>query len=183
MMLALAVPETVHVLGSRVLFPALADLVRHGEHTGLRRFWRMRLPIVGPGVAALMVLAVFGDVLVAALYPDAFADAGWMLRLLAVAAIPQAVTASSWYAFFALGRSAVPMCLQAARLLLKAAGMVAGYQLGDLRGLVLGLLVAEAVHYPIVALALRRHGLLQLRLDLPVLAIAGAVAAVGFWLR
>src|SRR5262245_1856180 len=106
-----------------------------------------------------------------------------MLRLLAAAAIPQAVTATSWYAFFALGRSLVPMCLQAMRLLLKGAAMVCGYQLGGPRGVVAGLVAAEAAHYPLVAFALRRQGLFQPSLDAPVLLGSAALVALGFWIH
>jgi O-antigen/teichoic acid export membrane protein len=182
-MIALAVPEAVHVLGLRVLFPSLADSVRRDDRARLSRLWAMRLPIVLPGTAVLLVLAVWGDVLVRLLYPAAFADAGWMLRVLAAAAIPQALTASSWYGFFALGRSWVPMCLQALRLALKGAAMWIGFELLGMRGVILGLLAAECVHYPLVAVALHRHGLLHLRLDLPVLAGSLAVVSAGFCAR
>jgi O-antigen/teichoic acid export membrane protein len=182
-MIAVIAPETVHLLGSRVLFPAMAELVRGRDSALSLRIMRMRRPIVLAAVAGLLVLAVAGDVFVHLVYPGAFRDAGWMLRLLAVAAIPQAVIASSWYGFFALGRSAVPMLLQLSRLLLKVLAMYCGWSCAGMHGVVVGIVAAEMLHYPIVAVALHRHGILQLRLDLPVLAGAAVVAALGFWLR
>jgi O-antigen/teichoic acid export membrane protein len=110
--------------------------------------------------------------LIELLYPSGFHEAGWMLQLLAVAAIPQVLTVSSWYAFFALGRSFVPMSLQAVKLALKGVAMLVGCQLAGPRGVILGLLAAELVHYPFVALALHRHRLFQPALDVPVLLLS-----------
>ena len=99
----------------------------------------------------------------------------------AVAAIPQVLTVSSWYALFALGTSFVPMCLQATKLVLKALGMVLGYHAGGAHGLIAGLVLAEAAYYPIIVAVLRRYGMFHPQLDLPVL-LGGAIAAgATFW--
>ena len=182
LMIAAAVPETVHLVGSRILFPLLSDLVRHRQPSLFARLWQARLLILLPAAGALVLMGLLGEPLVHLLYPGRFHDAGWMLRLLAAAAIPQTLTASSWYAFFALGRSFVPMCLQAARLVLKCGAMVCGYHLGGTRGVIIGLVAAEAAHYPLVAVALRRQGLFQPGLDAPVLLGSAAVFALGFWI-
>ena len=181
LMIAGAVPEATHLVGSRVLFPALSDLARHRDKSFAANLARARLLIVVPAVSVLLLLSLFGDTLIRALYPDGFKDAGWMLRLLAVAAIPQVLTASSWYALFAMGHSFVPMCLQAAKLPMKGAGMAVGHCLGGPQGMLIGLIAAEAVHYPVVAAALRRHGLFQPQLDLPVLLGSTVVVGAGFW--
>jgi O-antigen/teichoic acid export membrane protein len=180
MMIAGAVPDAAHLLGSRILFPALSDLVRRQDPTLGARLRRARLLMVLPAVAALLVLSFGGESLIRVLYPHQFHDAGWMLRLLAVGAIPQVLTASSWYALFAMGTSFVPMCLQAAKVVLKAAGMTFGYYSGGAQGVIGGLVIAEAVHYPIVVAVWRRYGLFHPQLDLPVL-LGGAIAVGAFW--
>jgi O-antigen/teichoic acid export membrane protein len=175
LMIAGAVPEAAHLLGLRILLPALSDLVRRQDPTFGARLRRARLLMVLPAVGALLALSFGAEALIHALYPDRFHDAGWMLRLLAIAAIPQVLTASSWYALFAMGTSFVPMCLQAAKLVVKAAGMTLGYHVGGAHGVIVGLLVAEGAHYAIVAAVWRRYGLFHPQLDLPVL-LGGAIA-------
>lgn len=181
LMFAAAVPQAAHLFGLRILFPALSELVRRQDPAFGASLRRARLQMVLPAVGALLVLSFGGEALVQLLYPDQFHDAGWMLRLLAVAAIPQVLTVSNWYALFAMGTSFVPMCLQAAKLVLKAAGMTLGYHLGGAHGLIVGLVIAEAAYYPIVVAVWRRYGLFHPQLDLPVL-LGGAIAAgATFW--
>jgi O-antigen/teichoic acid export membrane protein len=182
LMIASAVPEAVHMVGSKVLFPALSDFVRRRDPALNARLQKARAAIVLPAVGALLTLSLFGEPLVHLLYPRAFRDSGWMLRLLAAAAIPQALTASSWYAFFAIGRAKVPTLLQAAKVVVKVGAMVLGFRLDGARGVILGLVVAELLHYPFVACALRRHGLLNLRFDALVLAASALSVATGLWL-
>lgn len=181
LLIAGAVPEAAHMLGLRILFPALSDLVRRQDPTFGAKLRRARLLMVLPAVGALLVLSFGGEALIDALYPNHFHDAGWMLRLFAIAAIPQVLIASSWYALFAMGTSFVPMCLQAAKLVLKAAGMTLGYHFGGAHGVIVGLLIAEAAHYPVIVAVWRRYGLFQPELDLPVL-LGGAIAVgATFW--
>ena len=181
LMIASAVPEAAHTLGLRILFPALSDLVRRQDPSFGAKLRRARLLMVLPAVGALLVLSFCGEALVHFVYPDQFHDAGWMLRLLAVAAIPQVLTASTWYALFAMGTSFVPMCLQAAKLVLKAASMTLGYHLGGTHGLVIGLLIAEGAHYPIIVAVWCRYGLFHPQLDLPVLLCGAIAAGATFW--
>jgi O-antigen/teichoic acid export membrane protein len=181
LLIAGAVPDAAHLLGFRILFPALSDLVRRRDPTFGARLRRARLLMVLPAVAALLVLSIGGEALIHVLYPDRFHDAGWMLRLLAVAAIPQVLIASSWYALFAMGTSFVPMCLQAAKLVLKAAGMALGYHLGGAHGVIVGLVIAEAAHYPIVVAVWHRYGLFHPQLDLPVLLCGAIAVGATFW--
>ena len=181
MMIAGAVPEGAHLLGSRILFPALAELVRRQDPTFGERLRRARILMVLPAAGVLLALSFVGEPLIRLLYPDRFHDAGWMLRLLAVAAIPQVLTASNWYALFAMGTSFVPMCLQAAKVLLKAAGMTLGYHLGGAQGVIVGLVIAEAVHYPIVVAVWRRYGLFHPQLDVPVLLCSAIAVGATLW--
>ncbi|HEX6810702.1 MAG TPA: oligosaccharide flippase family protein [Planctomycetota bacterium] len=180
LMVAAAGPEVAHLLGSRVLFPALSALLRRGDPAFHDKLLRARIALLLPTVSGLLLLSLCGEWLIHLIYPAAFDDAGWMLRLLAAAAIPQMLIASSWYVFLALGFPAVMMGLQAAKLLLKGSAMLLGNHLGGPYGVIVGLVVAEALHYPFVAIALHKCGILQLRLDLPVVIVSGAVLGLGF---
>ena len=179
--IAMALPEAAHVVGSRVVFPVLSDLVRRQDTELSSKLLRARQLMVLPAVTGLVLLSLGGEALVHSLYHDDFAEAGWMLRVLAAAAIPQVLVASSWYAFFAMGRTFAPACLQAAKLVLKVTAMVIGYQVGGAPGIIFGLLVAETAHYPLVVLALRRYHVFQPQLDIPVLLGSYAIVTAG-WL-
>ncbi|HEY2899544.1 MAG TPA: oligosaccharide flippase family protein, partial [Polyangia bacterium] len=82
-----AVTGLGRALGSRVLFPILAETARQSRDKLYPRLRQGRALWILPTVAALLVLAIWGDVAIRLLYKADYQAAGWMLRVLAAGSI------------------------------------------------------------------------------------------------
>jgi O-antigen/teichoic acid export membrane protein len=95
--------QLVTAVGGKVMFPMFTkfvDLPRHEFRTKIRQG---RLPILLAAALALSVLVGFGDVITATLYDDRYADAVWMIPILALGAWPVILMTTIDGALFALG--------------------------------------------------------------------------------
>jgi hypothetical protein len=78
----------------------------------------------------------------------------------------------------ALGRSRDGAALQVVLCSLKAAGVLGGYHVAGAQGIILGLVAADWLYYIPVSLLMRWYGLLQWKVDLPVVCAAVIIGAM-----
>jgi O-antigen/teichoic acid export membrane protein len=169
-------------LASAVMFPLLSESFRRDDGSLHKSLLRMRCLVVLPTVLASLLLALFGDRLIHFLYDSRYQDAGLIVRILGAGAVGAAVSASSGPALFAIGNSFLNMVLEGARVTLLIAGMMVGHHFFGARGLVIGVASVGPLIYPFWAVALRRKGLWQPLLDLPVLLVSYGAIVVWVWL-
>jgi O-antigen/teichoic acid export membrane protein len=172
----------VKAIGSRVSFPALAEIARARPHRLAGSLRSMRLALIGAAAALLLPMTVGAPWLIELLYDARYADAGWMLQLLAAGAMAGVVSSSAGQALLALGRSLDIALLLASQIALMVGAMALGRHVAGEVGLVAGVACAELLNYPLLALCLRRHGLWQPEIDIPALASAVVALALGVWL-
>jgi O-antigen/teichoic acid export membrane protein len=171
----------VKVVGGRVGFPALAEVARQRPRRLRPTLRSMRLALVATAAAVLLPMVVAGPSIIGVLYDPRYADAGWMLQLLAAGALVSAVSSSAGQALMAIGRARDIAILLGSQILFLAAAAAAGFALGGERGLVAGVAGAELLNYPLLWLCLRRHRLWQPEIDLPVLALAAGGIGWALW--
>jgi O-antigen/teichoic acid export membrane protein len=174
--------EVMTGLASAVMFPLLSESFRRDDGSLHKSLLRMRCLVVLPTVLASLSLALFGDRLIHFLYDSRYQDAGLIVRILGAGAVGAAVSASSGPALFAIGNSFLNMVLEGARVTLLIAGMMVGHHFFGARGLVIGVASVGPLIYPFWAVALRRKGLWQPLLDLPVLLVSYGAIVVWVWL-
>jgi O-antigen/teichoic acid export membrane protein len=180
--LAFAVPDGAQRVALNVLFPVYARLRDLDRAAQRREITRYRLAILAATLPALWALAIFGDVLVTQLYDPRYAEAGWMVRLLAVAMVPVLVSYTSERVLLARGDSFGHLKLQASQAALLLGGMACGAALGPggARGVVLGTIAGRLAGYLPLALLLRPTGGWLPRVDAAVFAASVLAIGAGF---
>ena len=181
--LALAVTTLGRTVGSRVLYPVLAETVRESPERLHARLRRARLVWVIPTVAVLVLLAVLGDSLVHFLYPFKYHDAGWMLRILASGCVAAVLSQSSGIVWPAIGEFRTIAILMVIQVSMLTGLMLAGFWLNGIVGFVVGCASVELLMLPIQAVLLARRKLWQPEVDLPTLAVSAAIIALGAYAR
>ena len=175
----LMVGQTV---GRKVLFPMLSETIRQDPDRLVPRTRKVRTLWVVPTTAALLVLAVWGEQVIRILYPPQFHGAGWMLRILAAGSIFAAINQSYTMLWLALGEFRMNTFMMIVQLPVLIGAMAAGYYFRGLTGFVIGVACVEMIVCPLQAFLMFRRRLWQPKLDLPLVAVSGALVALGFWL-
>jgi O-antigen/teichoic acid export membrane protein len=157
--------EALGVLTTTVLFPVYSRLAERGRDTLREQTLRMRAVILALFLPPLCILAVCGRMLVNLLYDTRYADAGWMLELLALGSIATAITSTIEPVLLAQGDSFRYMLQMASRLALQVVGMLLGAYYGGTYGFVIGLILADFVNYPVLAALIRKYGVWLPALD------------------
>ncbi len=170
-------------VGSRVLFPILAETIREAPERLYARLRTARSLWIVPTTVALVVLAVWGDWLIKLLYPIKYQEAGWMLRVLAAGSIPAVVNQASGVLWPSLGEFRIITVLMVLQLPLLFAAMLLGHAMYGVVGFVVGVASVELLFYPVQALLIARRKLWQPELDVPVVLLSGVIIALGAFLR
>jgi len=82
-----------------------------------------------------------------------------------------------------LGEFRTIVVVMLAQIVLSLVAMFTGYVMGGTVGFVVGVATVELLVYPFQAILIARRKLWQPEVDLPVLAVGGAVVALGWLLR
>jgi O-antigen/teichoic acid export membrane protein len=171
--------QIVWQIGNSVLFPALSRSRR--SPAGMQEVYRRTLrPVLALGVLPAACLAAAGPELIEILYDPRYAEAGWMIQILAIGAWLQVPQASSGAAVLAMGE---PRWLAVANGM-KFLGMVillpVGYAGFGPAGAIAGLVGAEFFRYATLAIAVRRFGLPSFGSDLGFSILAAGATASGW---
>ncbi len=170
-------------VGSRVLFPVLAETIRSSPEHLRRRLRSVRAFWVVPTASALVVLAVYGDRVIQFMYPAAFQDAGWMLRILAAGSIAAVLNQSMGIVLPARGEFRTITILMIAQVPVLFAGMLIGHWTYGVVGLVTGCATVELVMLPVYWAVMARRRLWQPGFELLVLGCGAVLIAGGVLLR
>lgn len=179
--LATAIPSVVRSISSRVFFPLLSETLHEAPSLLYSRLRKTRLAWTIPTVAALLALTLAGEPVVRLLYPEKFHEAGWMVSVLAAGSVAAVLNQATGIVWSALGEFRMIAILMVVQIVVLFTAMIAGHTLGGTRGLVAGVALVELVVYPVQSILVRRRGLWQPEVDLPVLAAATVVAGLALW--
>ncbi len=182
-LLSQAVLEAQRTLGPRVLLPVYTQLLHHPTPTLRRKVLKLRIILLLLFVTPLLVMTLWGQQIVKALYTEPYHDAGWMLQILAAGNIGSAINLSAGGVVLASGDSFRYMILQVSRGVMMIAGMAIGFAFGGPIGLLVGMGASYWLNYPFLVWAIRRHGVWLPGLDAAVFAFSTVVAAIAYTLR
>jgi O-antigen/teichoic acid export membrane protein len=172
-----AVEQVVGRLTGSVTLSALSEVARKGGD--LRSaYYRLHAPIAAFSYFSAGFLMVSGQSLVTVLYDRRYAEAGWMLQILAVvlAANPFQIAVQS---YLALGMPQLLSRILIVRLVVLVAGMPSGFYFFGLPGALWGVVASHMLWLPMVILLNAKYGLLDLRRELLALPILLVGACVG----
>lgn len=178
-MLSLLPTQAVQKLGGAVVFPAYSRLAHRADFGEI--FWRVRLPILVGGAAVVSGLAACGPLLIRVLYDARYQEAGWILQFLAAMAWFQILECTIGAALLAQGHARWVAAGSAMKVVAMLVLVPLGFHLGDFRGALLGLVLAEAAKYLTAAAAGLLCGLRGFGRDLLVTTACAATSYLGMW--
>jgi len=183
LLLSEAVTQAMQTVATKVLQPLYAKFVV-GNRKRLRgRMFKVRGALLALALPPLWVLGIFGQEIVDLLFDERYAQAGWMLRILAAGSIGTLVIGTAEMLFVASGDSRSHLIHKATGATFFVLCMVAGYSLGEFKGVLIGMSVGRILGYLPMAFLLRRRGAWLPKLDALAFAASGVVLALGYWLH
>lgn len=164
-----------HVAG-KAFFPSYAEIARQGDEERLYRLIKKSRIFQISGCWCFSVFLIFwGESLIELLYDTRYADAGWILQLLALGSLIGSLEASYGGVLLATGRTRTISLLLIVQTGLQVTMMCLGYMLDGERGLFIGLACITWLFYPFSALIYYRLSLWQPEVDVPVILVSTPV--------
>jgi O-antigen/teichoic acid export membrane protein len=152
------IPKQVTMaVGGKVVFPMFSKFSSLPRPEFRSRIRRGRLPILLVTAPALAVMISFGDLLISALYDSRYADAAWMLPLVALGVWPIILITTIDGALFSLGNPRPSTWGYFYSFLALAGGIWVGYQLFGVVGAVAAVPLSNVPFYAAVAFGLRKE--------------------------
>src|SRR6266571_8966442 len=151
-----------------ISFPALSEIVRERPYKLKETYYQFHLIIAPFAYVCSGILMVSAQTLIGLLYDRRYADAGWMLQILAAAllTVPFHVATQS---FMALGMPRLLAHIGALRVITLFLIMPIGFHLFGLPGALCGIVLSYFSWVPIAILYQVRYGLFDVRRELFVL--------------
>jgi O-antigen/teichoic acid export membrane protein len=177
-MLASAPIEAVAQISMSVVFPLLSRIVVAKQDLP-PVFTSARRPVLIIAGFALSGLAACGRTLIGLLYDARYAEAGWVLQVLALSAWFTALLNVNMAALLALGQSKWMAATSSAKTVAMVALIPLGAHLYGFHGAVLALAGAEALQCLVASAVVQRQRLAPPFRDAPLTATVFAAAAAG----
>ncbi|GAB4343327.1 MAG: lipopolysaccharide biosynthesis protein [Leptolyngbyaceae cyanobacterium] len=175
--------DIVGMLGSKVLFPSYSELVRDRPERLYPVLRKTRLVLNWLTLAVALFFVFFGEPLIHIMYDKRYADAGWMLQILALGSLVATPGSTYTNVLLAQGKTAILTGLMAIQVVLQFTTMFVGYYLGGDYGVIVGIAAMAWFLYPFQAICYARLSIWQPEVDLPIIGIASGLAALIFFHR
>jgi O-antigen/teichoic acid export membrane protein len=163
--LARASTMLVAQLGHQFLFPLYGKLSREGTPLSAS-FPQLHTAMTGFAAFLVAGMTAAGPTFVWLVFSANYHDAGDYVRLLSIAAWFTILQTSSEAALMAQGRTRQLAIGQAVKLVLLLPLLIFGHHYSGMIGVIGGYTIAEAARYVVLSVALAKHGLPVLRIDL-----------------
>jgi len=164
-----------------VLFPVFSETARSNPERLVDRYYKTRLWMELAFLTASGLLLTNGHLLIDVLYDERYAEAGWMLQVMAIQVAMSVIMTSQETVIVALGKSYYGFARSLAKAIWILAGVPIGWYVAGLHGVVWCVALSEIPVLPVLLTGMIKLKLLRPMLELRSLAIWGASCALG-WL-
>jgi O-antigen/teichoic acid export membrane protein len=171
--------EALLRLNAQVMFPIYVDLINRDDAHLKRKLFKTRLALVIVFVPPMWALSLGGQWMIDRLYDPRYAEAGWMLQILAMGSVGAVISTTASNILLAAGDSKRHMILQTGRGLLLIACIAVGAYLGEVKGMIFGVAASKILDYPLIVWAIRRYGVWMPVLDFSTLGLSALVLIGG----
>jgi O-antigen/teichoic acid export membrane protein len=172
--------EVIRQAAGKVLFPSYSELMRTAPHKLYPMLRKTRLLLLAAAWTGCFMMIGLGSWLITLLYDERYADAAWMLPVMAIGTLGHAIILSYDGILLATGNTHWLAFLLTIQTSIKFISIFVGYHLGGERGVIMGLATVTWLQYPADAWVLRKLGYWQPEIDLPLIAGGAAAAAAYF---
>jgi O-antigen/teichoic acid export membrane protein len=174
-----AVEQVLLKIVGDVAYPALSEVARERPAALRPAYYRFHLAVGLPAWFAAGFLAAAAQPLVAALYDARYAEAGWMLRILALALLTLPFRVAT-QCFLVLGEPQQMSAIGAIRLVALCAAVPLGWHFFGLAGALWAIVLSYFSPLPTTIAFVVRHGLFDARKELGLLPALLAGVALGY---
>jgi len=164
-----------------VVFPVFSRVGEEGRDQLRTFYYRARLRLDALAMPAVGLLATLGPFFVHLLWDDRYADAGWMLQILAIKAGTRTVFVPADYCLMSVGLVRYGFFNNVARAVFIFAGIPIGYSVAGEAGVFWAVALSDLPSVFILWPILAREKLLRLDRELLAWVFAGMGAGIG-WL-
>ena len=158
-------------ISSKVIFPALSKLADLPRETLRSRILHKRKLVLIFLAVGLTVLISFGDILILAMYDKRYAQAAWMLPIMALGIWPRILTQSIDQALFAIGKPSYVAYGSLCKFFFIVIGLPIGFSLMGIAGAVIVIALNDLPFYGAVNYGLWREGLTAVLQDIKATAL------------
>jgi O-antigen/teichoic acid export membrane protein len=173
-----AISNLVVRIISGVIYPALSQHSRAGAEIG-GIYYRLRLRLDAASMPSLGLLAGLAPWIVAFIYDERYASAGWILRILCVRVALSFIITPNETMLFTLGHTRYGFMRSVTRLVATLALIPVGWYLAGIKGVIWATVAAEGCTLFAVWPKSRSLGILRLRRELLALALFGVTFALA----
>lgn len=171
-MLSQTVNKAIQKLSGQVLFPSYAEIIRERPHKLYAQLRKSRIVIIIALWIPSLIFIFFGDQIIDFLYDDRYNDAGWMLQIFALGQLVGCLNAANNGVLLSKGLANINAFILSFQVAIKILSILIGFQLGGVKGVVMGFAATSWLMYPIQVYFFRRLSLWQPEVDLPVIVCA-----------
>ncbi len=176
------VEQVVEQINSKVLFPSYSELIRDRPSSLYRNLRKARLILLTLSVGFATFFVFCGPGLIDLLYDDRYQEAGWILQILAIGFLGRVVSTTYGDVLMAKGQTFSTMTLTITGTMMQVISVLVGFSSAGYSGVILGLAAAEWLTYIAYAICFARLKLWQPGVDFLMVAIAGWLSAVIYYL-
>jgi O-antigen/teichoic acid export membrane protein len=179
--LSRATMDVVNIVNDRVLFPSYSELVRDRPERLYPALRRARIAMNSMNFAISLIFILFGPQIVKLLYPKpGYAEAGWMLQILALGSLMTVLGYSYMNVLPAQGRTFLMCLMMSIQVGIQFVTLFAGHYLGSSYGAIVGIAAVSWVFFPVQVICFIRLKLWQPEVDIPFIALFSGAAALVF---
>ncbi len=156
----------ISTISSNVIFPSVAKLADLPRQALRAKILRSRAPILIVAALILAMIVSFGDTLIVGLYDKRYAQAAWMLPILAFGIWPNVLLETSRNSLVAIGKPAYQAYGQFLKCLTVCVGIPLGFSIMGMVGAVTVVALNDLPLYGVIAYGLQTEGLGNLKQDI-----------------
>ncbi len=170
-------------ISRRVFLPAFSRVARESPETLKDNYYRVRLRLDALALPATGGLMVLGTQVVEFLYPGRYADAGWMLQILAVRVAFACTLPPTVSCLLAIGDSKGVFASNLGKTVMLLVGIPVGWHYGQLVGVIWVIALSELGSLPVLWWRMAGRGLLSLRREALAPVFVGLGLGAGWLVR
>lgn len=178
-----ALAQMIGFVTRRVFLPAFSRVARENPDRMRLNYYKVRLRLDALTLPAAGLLMMLGSDLVDLLYPDKYADAGWMLEILAPRIAFACTLPTAMSCLLALGDSKSVFAGNLGKTIALLTGIPLGWHFGGIVGVIWVIALSDLGSLPILWWRMNRHGLLSLPREALALVFVALGLGAGWMIR
>jgi O-antigen/teichoic acid export membrane protein len=163
--------QVIAAVSNKVIFPIFSQFTDLPREALRAKIIKNRMPILIAIAPGLALLVSFGDMLISVLYDERYAQAVWMLPLLALGIWPRILTQTIDPVLLAIGKPYYSAFANFLKFLFMVVGLPLGFSLMGLAGVITVIALNDLPFYGVITYGLWREKLFVIKQDIKATAL------------